>query len=143
LGKNGSGDSPINPREMGQVRENLIKINRVMKDIGLPKFSTLNDFVNLHDIVKSHTDQDSSWVEEIEKVADMALGQVRQLMEHLIKARVMLQQLSASIVKYWAHVVEIREIHSAPMEQHRLPYSNTCEDLFIKWSKYEKSHPLK
>jgi hypothetical protein len=70
-------------------------------------------------------------------------GQVQQFMEHLIKAQTMLQQLSARIVKYRARAVEIREILSAPMEQHRFSYANTCEDLFIKWSEYEKSHPLK
>jgi hypothetical protein len=64
-------------------------------------------------------------------------------MEHPIKARAMLQQLSARIVKYQAHAVEIREILSAPMEQHRLLYANTCKDLFVKWLEYEKSHPLK
>jgi hypothetical protein len=31
-----------------------IKINRVMKDIGLPKFGTPDDFVDLRDIVKMH-----------------------------------------------------------------------------------------
>jgi hypothetical protein len=45
----------------------------------------------------------------------------------------MLQQLSASLVKYTAHGVEIREIYAAPMEQHRFPYANTYEELFIKW----------
>jgi len=64
-------------------------------------------------------------------------------MEHPIKAWAMLQQLSASIVKYQALVVEIREIHSSPMEQHRFTYANTCEDIFIRWLEYEKSHPLK
>jgi hypothetical protein len=143
LGKNGSGTSSRNPRKWAKCEKNWIKINRVMKDIGLPEFGTPDDFVDLRDIVKSHTEQDSSWAEEIAKVTDMAPGQVRQFMEHPIKARAMLQQLSASIVKYRAHAVEIREIHSAPMEQHRFPYANTCEDLFIKWSEYEKSHPLK
>jgi hypothetical protein len=68
-----------------------IKINQVMKDIELPDFGTPNDFVDLHDIVKSYVKQDSSWVEEITKVTDMMLGQVRQFMEHLIKSRAMLQ----------------------------------------------------
>jgi hypothetical protein len=40
-----------------------------MRDIGTP-----NDFVDLHDIVKSHAKQDSSWAAEITKVEDMALG---------------------------------------------------------------------
>jgi hypothetical protein len=48
-----------------------------MRDIGLPEFGTLDDFVDLRDIVKSHTEQDSSWGEEIEKVTDMVPGQVR------------------------------------------------------------------
>ena len=71
-----------------------------MKDIGLPKFGMSDDFFDLCDIFKSHIEQESLWVEEIEKVTDTAQGQVRQFMEHLIKARAMLQQLSASIVKY-------------------------------------------
>jgi hypothetical protein len=105
-----------------------------MKDIFLPKFGTPDDFVDLYDIVKTHAEQESSWIEEIAKVTDMMLGQVRQFMEHPIKDRDMLQQLSASIVKYQAHVIEIRDIHSTLMEHHRFPYANTCEDLFIKWS---------
>jgi hypothetical protein len=64
-------------------------------------------------------------------------------MEHPIKARTMLQQLSARIVKYRARAVEIKEILSAPKDQHRFSYAKTCEDLFFKWSEYEKSHPLK
>jgi hypothetical protein len=90
-----------------------------MKDIGLPKFGTPDDVFDLRDIVKSNAKQDSSWAEEITKVTDTATGQVQQFMEHPIKYRAMLQQLSASIVKYQAQVVEIREVHSAPMEQHR------------------------
>jgi hypothetical protein len=126
-----------------KCEKNWIKINRVMKDIRLPEFGTPDDFVDLRDIVKSHVEQDSSWAEEIAKVTDTMPGQVRQFMEHPIKSRAMLQQLSTSIVKYRVQAVEIREVYSAPMEQHRFPYANTCEDLFIKWSEYEKSHPLK
>jgi len=62
-----------------------------MRDIGLPEFDTPDDFVNLQDIVKFHVEEDSSWVSEIEKVANMALGQVHQFMEHPIKARTVLQ----------------------------------------------------
>jgi hypothetical protein len=126
-----------------KCEKSWVKINKAMKDIGLPEFGTPDDFVDLHDIVKTHTEQDSSWTEEIAKVTDTTPGQVRQFMEHLIKARAMLQQLSASIVKYRAHAVEIREIHSDLMEHHRFPYTNTYDDLFIKWSEYEKIHPLK
>jgi hypothetical protein len=97
-----------------------------VKDIGLPEFGTPDDFGDLRDIVKSHIEQDSSWAEELAKVTDTREpGQVRQFMEHPIKARAMLQQLSASLVKYRAHAVEIREIYAAPMEQHRFPYANT------------------
>jgi hypothetical protein len=107
------------------------------------ELGTLDEFFNLHDIVKSHAEQDSSYVEEITKVSDMVPGQVRQFMEHSIKARAMFLNLSARIVKYQAQEVGIREILLAPMEQHIFLYANTCEDLFIKWSEYEKSHPLK
>jgi hypothetical protein len=48
-----------------------------MKDIGLLEFGTPNDFVDLCDIVKLHLEQDSSWDAEIEKVANMAPGQVQ------------------------------------------------------------------
>jgi hypothetical protein len=81
--------------------------------------------------------------QDLAKVKDTLPCQVRQFMEHPIKARTMLQQLSASLVKYWTHAIEIREIYMALMEQHRFPYTNTCEELFIKWSEYEKSHPFK
>jgi hypothetical protein len=113
-----------------------------MRDIDLPELGTPDDFVDLRDIVKSHAKQYSSWAEEIEKVADMAPWKVQQFMEHPIKSQAMLQQLSAIIVKYQAHAVDIRETLSSPMEQRRFLYANTCEDLFIKWSEYEKSHPL-
>ena len=48
------------------------KINRAMRDIGLPKFGTPDDFVDLRDIFKSHAKQDLSWAKEIAKVVDMA-----------------------------------------------------------------------
>jgi hypothetical protein len=67
------------------------KINKAMKDIRLPEFGMPNDFVDLCDIVKSHIEKDSSWVEEIAKVIDTTPGQVRQLMEHPIKAWATLQ----------------------------------------------------
>jgi hypothetical protein len=66
-------------------------INRAMRDIALPKFNTPEDFVDLHDIVKLHVEHNSSWAADIEKVENMALGQVQQFMEHSIKAQTMLQ----------------------------------------------------
>jgi hypothetical protein len=51
-----------------------IKINRVMRDIGLLEFGTPDDFVDLDDIVKLDAEQDSSWAEKIAKVTDMAPG---------------------------------------------------------------------
>jgi hypothetical protein len=114
-----------------------------MRDIDLPEFDTLGDFFDFHDIVKLHVEQDSSWDVEIERMENMVSGQVQQFMEHPTKDRTMLQQLSTRIVKYQARVVEIREIIWSLMEQHRFLYAKTCEDLFIKWSEYKKSHPLK
>jgi citrate lyase beta subunit len=67
-----------------------MKINRVMKYIGLPKFGQPDDFTNLHDIVESHAKQDSSWAERLVKVTDTAPGQVTQIMEHPIRAQAML-----------------------------------------------------
>jgi hypothetical protein len=118
------------------------KINREMKGIDLPKFGSLEDFVDLHDIVKKHAEQDSTSTTEIAKVASMVPGQVENFMEHLIKARAVLQRLSVKIIKYRERAVEVKEIISAPMDQHRFLYANTCEQLFVKWSEYEKSHPL-
>jgi hypothetical protein len=110
------------------------KINRAMRDIGLLEFGTLEDFVDLHDIVKLPAEQDSSWTTEIEKVSNMVPGQVQEFMEHPIKAQTVLQWLSVKVVKYRAWAVEIKEIISAPMDQHRFLYANTCEELFVKWS---------
>jgi hypothetical protein len=73
-----------------ECEKSWTSINRAMRDIGLPKFGTHDDFVYLHDIVKLHVEQDSLWVTKIEKLANMAPGQVQQFMEHLIKAQTML-----------------------------------------------------
>jgi hypothetical protein len=35
-----------------ECEKSLEKINQEMKDIGLPEFNSLEDFVDLHDIVK-------------------------------------------------------------------------------------------
>jgi hypothetical protein len=67
------------------------KVNWVMRDIDLPEFDTPDDFVDLRDIVKLHFEQDSSWDAEIEKVENMAPGQLQHFMEHPIKAETMLQ----------------------------------------------------
>jgi hypothetical protein len=114
-----------------------------MKDIGLPKFSTPDDFVDLCDIVESHAKQDSLWAKELAMVTDTMSSQVQRFMEYLIRAQIVLQQLNTSLVKYRAHVVEVKGIYVAPMEQHRFPWAQTCEELFISWSEYEKSHPFK
>ena len=105
-----------------------------MRDIILPEFGTLDDFVDFHDIVKLHDKQDSLWATDIEKVVNMVPCQVQLFMEHMMKVHTVLQYLSAKVVKYWAQAVEIKEILSAPIDQHRFPYANTCDDLFIKWS---------
>jgi hypothetical protein len=113
-----------------------------MKGINLPEFSSPEDFVDLHDIVKLHAEQDSTWTKEIAKVASMAPGQVQQLMEHPIKARAILKRLNVKIIRYREWAVEAKEILSASMDQHRFPYADTCEEIFVKWLEYEKSHPL-
>jgi hypothetical protein len=53
------------------------KINRAIRDIGFPEFGSPEDFFDLHDIVKQHAEQESSWTAEIEKVENMAWGQVK------------------------------------------------------------------
>jgi hypothetical protein len=79
-----------------------------MKDIGLPEFGSPEDFVDLHDIVKQHAEQDSTWTVEITKVESMAPGQVQHFMEHPIKARTILHHLSVKIFKYRAWAVEVK-----------------------------------
>ena len=87
-----------------------------MKGIGLLEFGSPEDFVDLHDTVKRLAEQDSSWTKKIAQVASMAPGQIQQFMEHSIKARAVLQHLSAKIVKYGEHAVELKEILPAPMD---------------------------
>jgi hypothetical protein len=113
-----------------------------MKDSGLPEFDTPDESTNLSDVFKLYAEQDSLWTEEFAKIIDARPGQVQQFMEHPMRARTMLQQLNFSLAKYQAHVVDIRWIYAAPMEQHRFPWTNTCEELFINWSEYEISHPF-
>jgi hypothetical protein len=79
---------------------------------------------------------------EIAQVASMTPGQVKKFMEHPIKARAILQHLSAKMIRYREWAIEIKETLSAPMHQHRFLYANTCKDLFVNWSEYEKNHLL-
>jgi hypothetical protein len=67
---------------------------------------------------------------------------VQQFAGHLINARAMMQQLNSSLVKYRMHTVDIRGVYVSPMEQHRFPWAQTYEDLFISWYEYEISHPF-
>jgi hypothetical protein len=67
------------------------KINRAMRDISLLKFGTPYEFVDFHDIVKLHLEQDSSWAAQIAKVVNMAPGQVYQFIEHPIKDQTVFQ----------------------------------------------------
>jgi alpha-amylase/alpha-mannosidase (GH57 family) len=101
-----------------ECKKSWTKINQAMRDIGLLEFSKPDDFVELHDMVKLHVKQESSWAAEREKVVKMARGQVKKFMEHPMSTWTMLQQLSAKVVKYQARVVEIKEILSTPMDQH-------------------------
>jgi hypothetical protein len=70
-----------------------------MKYISLPEFGSPEDFVDLHDIVKLHAEHESTWVVEIARVENMTPGQIHKFMEHPIKAYVVLQSLSAKIIK--------------------------------------------
>jgi hypothetical protein len=70
LGKNGQEPHREIQEKWAKCEKSWVKINKAMKDIRLPEFGMPDDFVDLHDIVKSHTEQDSSWVEEIAKVTD-------------------------------------------------------------------------
>jgi hypothetical protein len=72
----------------------------------------------------------------------MTPGQVKKFMEHPIKALAVLQRLSVKLIRYREHTVEIMEVFSTPMDQHRLPCENTCKDIFFKWAEYERNHPL-
>jgi hypothetical protein len=72
----------------------------------------------------------------------MILGQVKKFMEPPIRSLAFLQGLSVMLIKYKEHEIEIKEVFSAPMDQHRFPYANTFEDLFFKWSGYERNNPL-
>jgi hypothetical protein len=100
------------------------------------------DFVDLHDIVKQHAKKDLAWTAEIEKVANMVPGQVQNFNGTPDQGLNNVTIVKGQKVKYRARAVEVKEIFSAPMDQHRFPYANTCEELFIKWSEYEKIHPL-
>jgi hypothetical protein len=113
-----------------------------MKNVGLHEFDTPYEFINLSDMFKMHAEQDSLWAEECTKVTDAKPGQVQQFAKRLIKARATLQKLNSSLVKYREHVVDIRGVYVSPMEQHRFLWAQTCEDLFISWSEYERSHPF-
>jgi hypothetical protein len=78
-------------KQWEKCEKNWGKINEEMKDIALPKFGDPDNFINLCDIIRSHSKQDSLWVEELAKVTDTLPGQVQRFMEHPMKAQTMLQ----------------------------------------------------
>jgi hypothetical protein len=67
---------------------------------------------------------------------------MKNFMKSPIGATIVLQWLSAKMDKYKKNLVEVKEILSAPMDQHKFPYANTCEELFFQWSEYERNNPL-
>jgi hypothetical protein len=46
------------------------------------------------------------------------------------------------MIRYREKEIEIKETLASPMGQHRFPYANRSEDLFVKWSEFEKNHSL-
>jgi hypothetical protein len=71
-----------------------------MKKIDLPEFGSLENFSDLHDIVKQHTKKDLAWEPKISQISSMTPGQVNKFMEHLIKYLTVLQCLSANLIRY-------------------------------------------
>jgi hypothetical protein len=63
-----------------------------MKDVGIHKFGTPDEFTNLSNFFKMHSIQDLIWVKECTKVTDAKPRQVQQFAGHPIRARSMLQQ---------------------------------------------------
>jgi hypothetical protein len=76
------------------------KINREMENIGLPKFGTPENFTDLHDIVKRHAEQDSTWEPNISQISSMTPDQLKKFMEHPMKSLVVLQRLSVKLIRY-------------------------------------------
>ena len=105
-----------------------------MRGIDLPEFGPLEDFTDLHNIVKQHVEKNWVWEIDILHVSSIMLGQLKYFMETLIKALVVLQRVSVKLIKYKEHKVKIKEVLLTSMDQDRFPYANTCEDLFWKWS---------
>jgi hypothetical protein len=50
------------------------KLMKAINDIGIPEFGTPDGFVELHEIIKSHTKQDSLWAKILVKVIDTMSG---------------------------------------------------------------------
>jgi hypothetical protein len=113
-----------------------------MKGINFPEFGPPEDFTDLQDIVKQHEEKDLAWETDISQTSSMIPGLAKKFMEAPIKALAVLQRLSVKLIKYKERAVEIKEVLSTPMDQHRFPYANTCEDLFFQWSEYDRNNPL-
>jgi hypothetical protein len=107
--------------------ENIIQ---EMRSIEFPEFGPLEDFTDLHDIVKKYVEQDRVCEIEISRVSSIILGQLKKFMEPLIKSLAVLQCLSVKLIKYKEQTIEMKEVLSTPMDQHRFSYENTCEYLF-------------
>jgi hypothetical protein len=57
-----------------------------MKEAELPEFGTLDNFIDLSNVVKLHAKQDALWTKELAKIVDVKPGKLRQFIEHLIKS---------------------------------------------------------
>jgi hypothetical protein len=56
LDTNGTRTSSKNERKMGRMNENWEKINKEMRDVHLPEFGQPEDFIDLHGILRKHTE---------------------------------------------------------------------------------------
>ena len=100
-----------------------------MRDIDLPEFGPPENFYDLRDIVKQHAEQDQVCEMKISQVSSMLPGHVKKFMEPLIKSLVVLQCLSVRLIKYKERQIEMKEVLSTPMDQHRFPYANTSTSV--------------
>jgi hypothetical protein len=125
-----------------RCEKNWVKINKEMKDIRLPEFGTPDDFGDLRDSQIAHRRRlnmgrrTRKGDRHNARSGATVYGTLDQSLGYAATVKCQSGQVSGTCGRDQRYL-------RGPMEQHRFPYSNTCEELFIQWSEYKKSHPFK
>jgi hypothetical protein len=105
------------------------KIDEKMYEIQFPEFRSPKYFRDIGAIMKYLIDSEKKCDLDVLNMTTLVRGQVQNFMECTIRTMVILEIVATKVDKYRQHTREMREVLSAPMDQHRFSYMHMCEEL--------------